>query len=300
MVSAQAIKKQKKLKLIGAASCIGAQDTRCDMGPTIIRASNLESLLNQTGIDAEWENILRPKSSRSEEEAIVDLCNQLAKIIAKKVEMGHQFAVIGGDHSCAVGTWSGAANALKSAYPANSNPLGLIWVDAHMDSHTPQTSPSGAYHGMPLACLLDEGLQALREIGSKGAKLLAEHVCLVGVRSYESAEASLLKQLGARVFFMDEVKQRGLTAVMNDALSIVKNTTGFGISIDLDAVDPVDAPGVGSPTQDGLQAEQLIENVMRVKQQDNFIGIEITEFNPFRDVNNKTANLIIDLICATG
>ncbi len=295
---------QTVLKLFGAASCIGAQDTRCDMGPTTIHASDLQSRLRQVGIDAVWENTLRPNAKKSEEDAIVDLCTQLAINISKTVENKQPFAVIGGDHSCAVGTWSGAANALKAIHSDNKHPLGLIWVDAHMDSHTPQTSVSGAYHGMPLACLLDKGLPALRNIGTQGAKLLPEHVCLVGVRSYEAAEASLLKQLGVRVFFMEEVKQRGLRAIMDDALSIVKNTAGFGISIDLDAIDPVDAPGVGSPTQDGLQAEQLIKCLAHIikqsAKQKNYIGAEITEYNPFRDVNKKTANLIIDLVCATS
>jgi len=300
LMSKQTINTQKVLKLIGAASCIGARDTRCDMGPAIMQNSRLAVVLNEAGISANWENILHPQRGDTEIDAIVDLCRQLANVITDTIENGHQFAVIGGDHSCAVGTWSGAANALKLREPDGNPSLGLIWVDAHMDCHTPDTSPSGAYHGMPLACLLDKGPSALRDIGTKGAKLRPQHVCLVGVRSYESAEASLLKQLGVKVFFMDEVKQRGLSAVMDDALSIVKNTTGFGLSIDLDAIDPVDAPGVGSPTQDGLQAENLIENIIRVKQQKNFIGTEITEFNPFRDVNGKTANLIIDLICATG
>lgn len=293
----QAPSTQKVLKLFGVASCMGAQDTRCDMGPSAIHTSNLQSRLHQAGIDAIWENILHPKVNKSEEDTIVDLCNQLAINISKAVENKHQFAVIGGDHSCAVGTWSGAATALKAIHPEKKNHLGLIWVDAHMDSHTPQTSVSGAYHGMPLACLLDKGLPALRNIGTKGAKILPEHVCLVGVRSYEAAEALLLKQLGVRVFFMEEIKQRGLSAIMDEAVSIVKNTAGFGISIDLDAIDPVDAPGVGSPTQDGLQAEQLIKNLTHMAKQGNYVGTEITEYNPFRDVNDKTANLIIDLVC---
>jgi len=303
MVSTQPINKQTtnnrtKLKLFGAASCIGAQDKRCDMGPISMRNSNLQSRLQQAGIDAQWESILHPKNGQSEENAIIDLCNQLAKNISNSIDNNHQFTVIGGDHSCAVGTWSGAANALKTRHADNH--LGLIWVDAHMDSHTPQTSKSGAYHGMPLACLLDQGLPALRNIGTQGAKLLPQHVCLVGVRSYEAAESSLLKELGVRVFFMEEVKQRGLASVMQDALSIVKNTAGFGVSIDLDAIDPVDAPGVGSPSQNGLQAEQLLSSLTIISREQNFIGTEITEYNPFRDVNNKTADLIIDLICASA
>lgn len=293
MSNVQPNNKNKVIKLIGAASCVGAQDTRCDMGPTTIRATNLVSLLGHDGVEADWEHILHAQASDNDLDSVTDLCEQLAHSVNSIVKNQQQFAVIGGDHSCAIGTWSGAADALGS-----ENTLGLIWIDAHMDCHTPETSPSGAYHGMPLACLLGNGPEALREISNKTTKLSAENICLVGVRSFESEESSLLNKLGVKIFYIDEIKQRGLTAVMKDALAIVENTTGFGISIDLDAIDPVDAPGVGSPTQDGLQAEQLLAELASVKQINNFIGCEITEFNPYRDVNNKTANLIVDLIRA--
>ncbi len=302
MSSTAAENKNNTLKLVGAASCSGAQDTRCDMGPTIIHSSNIISRLEQDGITADWEQNLHPHVHGSDAESIADLCAQVAKTVCNITDNQNRFAVIGGDHSCAIGTWSGAANALRNkalnTAAHHHGSLGLIWIDAHMDSHTPETSPSGAYHGMPLACLLGHGHQALLDIGYIGTKLQPEHVCLIGVRSYESAEASLLKQAGVRVFFMDEIRQRGLKAVINDALDIVDNTDGFGVSIDLDAIDPVDAPGVGSPTQGGIMAEQLLNELPQLKTRKNFIGTEITEFNPFRDVNDKTANLVVDLVCA--
>ena len=293
--------KNKTLKLVGAASCSGAKDTRCDMGPTIIHSSNILSRLEQAGITANWEQNLHPHVHKSDAESIADLCAQLAKAVSNIADNQDQFAVIGGDHSCAIGTWSGAANALRNkalnSAAHHNGSLGLIWIDAHMDSHTPETSLSGAYHGMPLACLLGHGHQALLDIGYIGTKLQPEHVCLIGVRSYESAEATLLKQAGVRVFFMDEIRQRGLKAVMRDALDIVDNTDGFGVSIDLDAIDPVDAPGVGSPTQDGLMAEQLLNELPKLKTRKNFIGAEITEFNPFRDVFVFFVLLVVVLVC---
>lgn len=282
----------KPLVLFGAASCAGAQDTRCDMGPETVRASNLLLSLKQNGIDAHWQDIFRPVGRHSDIDAILDVCSNLEKEIRKTVNEGKKFTVIGGDHSCAIGTWSGAANATA---PAST---GLIWVDAHMDSHTPDTSPSGAYHGMPLACLLGHGEPELCKIGSQEVKLNPRHVCLVGVRSYESAEHALLDKLGVKVFFTDEIKKRGLNSVMDQAISIVQGAQGFGVSIDLDCIDPVDAPGVGSPSQGGLQAETLLKELPLLKQHDKFLGAEITELNPFRDVNNKTVDLVCDLVQA--
>jgi len=178
-------------------------------------------------------------------------------------------------------------------------PLGLLWVDAHMDSHTPDTSPSGALHGMPLACLLGYGERELTEVAYPGPKLQPQHVCIVGVRSFEEGEARLLEVLGVRVFFMQEVQRIGPEAVMQEAMEIVsQETAAFGISIDMDAIDPLDAPGVGSPAPLGIAGRALVECMGMVAQQPKLAGIEVTEFNPLRDVNKKTAKLVGDLLGA--
>ena len=152
------------LTLIGAASCTGAKDTRCDMGPETIRAGHLIPQLHEAGIKAEWDQIIRPRTNSSDIEAIVDLCTQLETQIHSNVSNKQKFSLIGGDHSCAIGTWSGVANAI------GNESTGLIWFDAHMDSHTIETSPSGAIHGMPLACLLGHGEPSLCNIGKPGQK----------------------------------------------------------------------------------------------------------------------------------
>jgi hypothetical protein len=159
----------------------------------------------------------------------------------------------------ATGTWSGAAAALR---PRGA--LGLLWIDAHMDAHRPHTSPSGNLHGMPLACLLGHGEPALATLA--GAPALAPaHVCLVGVRSYEAEEAQLLEQLGVRVFLMDEVRRRGLPAVLREAHAVVtRGTAGFGVTLDVDAVDPQEAPGVGTPAPGGLRAGSLLAELERL------------------------------------
>jgi arginase len=226
---------------------------------------------------------------------VASFCAELANECWSVIKRGARLAVIGGDHSCAMGTWSGVYRALN-----NYGEVGLIWVDAHMDAHTPETSHSGALHGMPLAALLGYGDPQFTDIGTPGRKLLPENVCLVGVRSYEPEEAALLHELGVKVFYMDEIQQRGLNAVMQDARTIVtQNTVGFGITIDLDALDPADAPGVGSPVPGGLRGSQLIEALEPLKDSMQLLGVEIVEFNPRRDTNQQTAKLAEALLLAT-
>ncbi len=177
-------------------------------------------------------------------------------------------------------------------------PLGLIWVDAHMDAHTPRTTPSGALHGMPLACLLGRGAASLTAI-AEHATLDPAHLCLVGVRSFESAEAVLLKRLGVRIFFMEDIAHLGLDAVMREAIAHVrKDTAGFGISIDLDAVDPGDAPGVGSPVAGGIGAAELTAACSRLALQSALTGIEIAEYNPRRDRHLATGGLVANILDA--
>jgi len=283
------------LRLLGAASCLGARDRRCDLGPELLRGMGLQRTLHAAGCEAIWQAMLYPQKTPLLTDAydvIADLCQRLAAEVMVAVQAGTPFAVLGGDHSCAIGTWSGAAAALP-----NRRPLGLIWIDAHMDSHTPETSTSGALHGMPLASLLGYGDTRLSSVQFAGPKLFAEHVCLIGVRSYEPAEAAFLQQHKVRVYFMDEVRERGLSTVMNEAYELIsRGTAGFGVSIDLDAIDPLDAPGVGSPEPGGIAAADLLQALSPLSTKPGLLGIEIAEFNPARDRNDETVRLIARLI----
>ncbi len=288
----------KAIELIGAASCIGAPDHRCESGPLILRSKGLLSRFEKLGYAAHWKHFVQPFLNDNDPERlsrIVAFCHALAAHCFNVVSQGKLFAVIGGDHSCAIGTWSGVHQALHQ-----HGPIGLIWIDAHMDSHTPQTSHSGAIHGMPLAALLGFGDPSLTSIGMDQPKLLPQNVCLIGVRSFEPEEKALLTRLGVRVYFMDEVTQRGLGAVFDEAVSIVsKFTVGFGISIDIDAIDPDDAPGVGSPEPRGLRGPELTEALSHVKDARNFLGLELVELNPVRDRDEKTADLALQLLLAS-
>jgi arginase len=202
--------------------------------------------------------------------------------------------VFGGDHSCAVGTWSGVGNAVGRA-----GPVGLVWFDAHMDSHTPVTSPSGRLHGMPLACLMGHGEKALVAISRETAALRPDKICLVGVRSYEDGERALLERLGVRVFYMDDIRRRGLAAATDEAFAIARSgTVGFGVSVDLDVLDPSEAPGVGSRAEGGLLGRDLAAALARVRTLRGFLGLEIAEYNPIFDENGRTARQVRRLLAA--
>jgi len=274
---------------IGVASGVGAQDHGCENGPEALHTTCVKSHLCDSQV--RWLTTLYPPQTQDDLHTIQLLCRSLAEQVKRSIEGTHRFAVFSGDHSSAVGIWSGARAAL-----AEEGALGLIWVDAHMDSHTPETSPSGAYHGMPLACLLGHGPLELTEINGQSPVLLPQNVVLVGIRSYEADEHALLSRLGVHVYYIAEVRERGLAVVMQEAHErVTQHSHQFGISIDLDAVDPGDAPGVGSPEQGGIHGDELITALEVLAGDKRLSGIEISEYNPGHDVEQKTAQLALAL-----
>jgi arginase len=279
------------LPIIGVVSGIGAADPGCSLGSIVLQNS---PFLNSLGLDLRWEEFLYAHASQqglAAIPAIAELCERLATETCQYTQQRQPFVVVGGDHSCAIGTWSGAATALRL-----QGPIGLLWVDAHMDSHTPQTTPSNNVHGMPLACLLGHGDAALTQILSPQPKLRPEHVCLIGVHSFEPREAELLKKLKVRVYFMDEIRERSLQEVFREALNIIqRGTVGYGLSIDLDAIDPTEAPGVGSPAPEGIASIDLYRALDLILENKHLIGVEIAEFNPNRDEHHKTEKIIAEI-----
>lgn len=282
-------------RIIGAAIGVGAQDTRCQYGPDRLCEAGIIDRLQGLSPAIVWDRFVRPDMTIEDSDApaqIVAFCERLAAVVGPIVAQDQRVWVVGGDHSCAIGTWSGASTGLDG-------PLGLIWLDAHMDSHTPATSPSGAVHGMPLACLLGCGPASLVELGGPSPKLRPQNVCLVGVRSFEPEEARLLHELGVRIFHIDEVERRGLSVVMHEALDrCQRQTAGFGLTIDLDVIDPVDAPGVGSPESSGICGKDLAKSLEQIGDHPNLVGVEIAEFNPDKDIDSKTAELVYRLLAS--
>ena len=291
-------KVRRAASIIGVASGIGAPDRRCGEGPPRLVADGLLERLAARGADVALQTMLEPHYPALYR-ALSDLQARIAREVADVLEAGRFPIVLGGDHSCAIGTWSGAAAAL-----AARGPLGLVWIDAHMDSHTRATSSSGRPHGMPLAALLGHG--EARAIAAQSASIAVEghldprYVSLVGVRSHEPEEAELLARLGVKVFGQDQVDARGVALVLADAVAIARAAAGgYGISVDLDAVDPDEAPGVGTPVAGGLGGRDLVAALGACCGDAGYAALEIVEYNPHRDVDNRTARLVEDMIVAT-
>lgn len=279
--------------LVAAICGRGAPDSRTKFGPQVLRRGGLIEALRKRGVRAQWQGAVWEDSEAvTQRQSVTGFCRQLAGITDALVNSDRFFTVIGGDHSCAAGTWAGAARGLASA-----GSLGLIWIDAHMDGHTPETTPSGAYHGMPLAALLGRGDPALTAIGGFGPAVRPHNLCLVGVRSYEPGERALLDGFGVRVFYMDEIARRGLGKVFREAVEIATSgTAGFGVTLDLDALDPADATAVGSPELGGLHAHELMAHLPAIFSEASSVGLEIAEFNPALDVAGRTENLITEIM----
>jgi len=283
----------KHIALIGYASGLGSADPGTQHGVQVLQKSEYLKELSSQGLSFEWEGVVKPQqNSDSKLELIAKECNELANHINNLVVANKPFLVLGGDHSCAMGTWSGAAHAKHA-----EGDIGLIWFDAHMDSHTFETTPTRNIHGMPLAALLGYGDRQLTSILNSHPKLKPENVCLLGTRSFEEGEAALLKKLNVRIFYMDEIQEKGFNKVFAEAIDIVsKNTIAYGLSIDLDGMDPTDAPGTGTSVPNGIHAKDLIHALQSIAGDKRLIGTEIVEFDPHRDVDRKTEKLICDLI----
>lgn len=272
----------------------GAANYDCEKGADIIK-----SALEKTprAKQFHWKNKLFVSNHQQQHAALSDLLKlseTLAKSVHESVLKKHLFITLGGDHTAAIGAWSGAATAINGD-------VGLIWFDAHMDSHTYETTPSNNIHGMPLAILLGHGDKQLTQIASPNTKLKPENVVLMGIRSFESGEAALLKKLGVTIFYMEDIYRLGIQQVFSKAVEIVsKNTAGFGISIDLDGFDPADAPGVGTAEPNGVNAAEFLAHFSIVVSHPKFIGADIVEFNPVLDKDHRTEKLAVGLVEIIG
>lgn len=285
---------QRQIELIGAAWGLGGADPGCAEAPTVL-APLLAQRLAECGASAFIGPILEPPpGERRKQFAVSKLCGQLAAAVADARRRGRLPCVLGGDHSCAGGTWTGVA---RTIHGKGGGSLGLVWIDAHMDSHTPATSHTGRLHGMPLAWLLGQDDDPLYGLAS--GVLEPQHVCLVGVRSYEPEEDERLRRLGVRVIFMEEVRERGIDAVLDEALDIVTaGTSGFGVSIDLDVVTPEEAPNVGTPVSGGVSSSELARALEEIAGRPGLAAVELVEYSPRLDRDGRTARVAIDLLTA--
>lgn len=281
----------QSIHLLGYASGIAGSDHRSAEGPIVLQRS---SFLINSKMSLKWDALLKPDLQKPKPEAVFEICTRLAELVKSNVDHHQFFTVFGGDHTCAIGTWSGAYSAIRA-----KGDLGLIWFDAHMDAHTPDSSHTGNIHGMPLASLLGFGDSKLINILVKEVKLKPQNLVLIGVRSYEPEEEELLNKLNVKIYYMDEIKKRGLRNVFAEAIKIVsQHTAAFGVSLDIDGIDPTDAPATGVPEVEGISSSELLQSLPILQGNKHFIGCEIVEFNPFLDIDQKTEKLIPELLAA--
>lgn len=279
---------QRQIELIGAAWGLGGPEPGCAEAPAAL-IPLVASEMQRCGVPVHAGPILSPlRTERRKQLAVSKLCGLLASAVADAIHRGHLPCVLGGDHSCAGGTWTGVARSVRGE-------LGLVWIDAHMDAHTPRTSHTGRLHGMPLAWLLGEDDDPL--YGLTTGVIDPRHVALLGVRSFEPEEKARLEHLGVRVVYMEEIRRRGIKPVLDEAISIAtRGTTAFGISIDLDVVTPDEAPGVGTPVPDGVSGAELARALDGIGNRADLAALELVEYSPRLDPSGRTARVAVDLV----
>lgn len=291
--------------IIGYDSGWGSADYGCEDGPLRLGYDQLIQKLMACDVKTNWHAPLGLKHLGNHEElttkehtlpVLTEGLNRLAQRVAASSDNGHIPLVIGGDHAAAMGTWPGIVSAHNAA-----GAFGLIWLDAHLDAHTYETSAQGKWggwwHGQPIAALTGHGLPALTSICGTTPKLSPAHISIIGPHSFEPAEDAFVKKHNIRVYHLDEVEKRGFATVFAEALArATTDTQGFGLSIDLDGFGPDDAPGVATREKRGFSAAEVLPALKGIARHKNFCALEIVEYNPHKDPDGRTGRLILDLV----
>ncbi|MDX2150340.1 MAG: arginase [Bryobacteraceae bacterium] len=295
--------KNGHVAVIGAPLDLGAGRRGVDMGASAVRVANLYGKLQAMGYQVDdLGNVAVEQAESVADEGpasarylrqIAATCCSLAEMVDGALENGRFPLVIGGDHSVAVGTVSG----VSQHYRKREQTLGLVWIDAHADMNTPETSPSGNVHGMPLACCIGLGPKELSGIGGYAPKVDPKNVALVGIRDVDQLEKKHVKKSGVRAFTMRDIDERGLRSVMEEALHIASaGTDAIHLSFDMDAVDPDEAPGVGTPVRGGITYREAHLAMEIICDCGRLASMEVVEVNPVIDVANRTAILAVELV----
>jgi arginase len=281
---------------------LGAGRRGVDMGPSALRVAGLYEKLQRLGYDVEdWGNVLvdQPESLPSGPSnarflpQIAHTCKRLADLVSKAAEAGMFPLVLGGDHSIAMGTLAGVSR----HYHARGEKLGLIWIDAHADMNTPDSSPSGNVHGMPLACAIGMGPVELTNLAGFTPSINPANVAIVGLRSVDEIERLNVRGTGVHPFTMRDIDERGLRSVLEEAMNYAaQGTAGVHLSFDMDAVDPSEAPGVGTPVHGGITYREAHLALELICDAGRMTSMEVVEVNPVLDVQNRTALLGVELV----
>jgi arginase len=293
------------IRVIGVPLDLGASRRGVDMGPSAVRVAGLEARLEALGHQVTDGGNIRVEIAETQASGnenahylkqIAETCTRTAEAVVETLEEGMTPLVLGGDHSLAAGSIAGVAE----FYRRRGEKIGVIWLDAHADINTPETSPSGNVHGMPLAALLGMGAERLTKIFGYAPKIAAENTVLVGVRDIDAAERENIRSAGvAGVYTMRDIDERGLRTVMEEALRLAgRGTVGYHVSLDMDWIDPEDAPGVGTPVRGGATYREAHLAMEIIADHGHLLSFEIVEVNPVIDEHNRTADLAVELACS--
>jgi len=293
----------KLIHLIGVPLDLGGGHRGVDMGPSAFRIAGLGERLARLGYPViDQGNLPTPIPETQDQrddrkKYILDIervCQRVYEVALASFEGGGFPLVLGGDHSLAAGSVAAAAGWARKA---TGKPVGLIWIDAHADMNTPATSPSGNVHGMPLAALLGPEPEELSRLGGWSPKVLPAHTVLVGIRNLDEREKASVRSSGLRVFTMTDVDRHGIASIMEQAVALASDgTAGLHVSFDMDACDPMEAPGVGTPVRGGLTYREAHMAMEIVAESGRLTSLDVVEVNPALDVRNTTAELGTELI----
>jgi arginase len=290
----------KKISIIGVPMDFGQLLRGVDMGPAAVRYTGLIPRLRDLGyevvdtgdinIPIRDDNADIARENRDKNKfinEITQICESIYKAGKKVIQKGHFPLFLGGDHSIAIGTVSSVTN---------KEPTGLIWIDAHADFNTPQTSPSGNIHGMPLAALIGEGHESLVNVGREGAKIHPDNIVMICQRDLDTKEKKRLKKTGITIFTMRDIDEQGISSIANKALMKFVHLKKFHLSVDMDALDPVEAPGVGTPVPGGISYREAHLLMEVFADSGKLSSMDLVEINPILDIANKTSELAVELI----
>ena len=295
----------RRIRVLGVPLDMGASRRGVDMGPSAMRVAGLEARLEALGHQVTDGGNVRVEIAETQASGnnsarylaeIAETCTRTAEAVVQALEDGSTPLVLGGDHSLAAGSVSGVAE----FYRRQGQKIGLLWIDAHSDINTPDTSPSGNVHGMPLAALLGLGPEPLANLYNFTPKVDPANTVIIGVRDIDAAERTNIHRAGVTpVYTMRDIDERGMRTVMEEALRAAgQGTAGYHVSLDMDWIDPEDAPGVGTPVRGGATYREAHLAMEIIADHGRLLSFEIVEVNPVIDDRNRTADLAVELACS--
>ncbi|MFK7801097.1 MAG: arginase [Anaerolineae bacterium] len=284
-----------KIHMMGAPMDLGQQRRGVDMGPSALRYAGLNKALTALGHKVEDLGDIRiPNPELTAEnnrtQAVADVCEVIYSEGKRCVDQGFFALFLGGDHSISIGS-------VKAAAHNSPETLGVIWIDAHADFNTPETSPSGNIHGMPVAVLTGDGAESLVSIGD-GVTIPAENFVQIGIRDVDPTEAVRVNASGLNIFTMREIDTHGMAAIADQTLTLLKRCDRIHVSLDLDSLEPAEAPGVGTPVRGGLSYREAHLLAEILSECGKVRSLDVVEVNPILDERNKTAALAVELVAS--